>query len=145
MQSLADSLRSLITSRKPLYRPLKPNRHEIRLLRILPSPDKSLVIQCSLKVVSLNKNVPYRALSYEWGKPDAGEPPGHVLLNSYEVPTTPNLRLALAHLEEGPYYWIDALCINQSNDNERGHQVRLMTNIYRQASAVDVWLGLEQG
>jgi hypothetical protein len=41
----------------------------------------------------------------------------------------------------GPY-WIDALCINQSNVVERNHQVRQMGVIYSKAVRVDVWLGL---
>jgi len=77
--------------------------------------------------------------------PDTRQPSGRVLLNSYPVVTTPNLRLALRHLEAGPFYWIDSLCIDQSNDKERGHQVRLMTEIYRNASAVLAWLGPEEG
>ena len=128
----------------PLYAPLNPDRHEIRLLRILPSPDKNNTIYLTLEVATLDSKLLYRALSYEWGPPDIGSPSTRVYLNSYDVPTTPNLRLALAHLEKGPYYWIDALCINQSDNSERGHQVRQMTRIYQQAYGIDVWLGIEE-
>jgi hypothetical protein len=42
----------------------------------------------------------------------------------------------------GPrYIWIDQLCVDQSNTDERNHQVQLMSNIYRFASIVTVWLG----
>lgn len=129
----------------PLYRPLNPDRHEIRLLRILPSPDKNDTTYLTLEVATLDTKPLYRALSYEWGEPDVGSPSTRVHLNSHDVPTTPNLRLALARLEEGPYYWIDALCINQSDNSERGHQVRQMTRIYQQAYGIDVWLGIEEG
>jgi Heterokaryon incompatibility protein (HET) len=128
----------------PLYAPLDPDSHEIRLLRILPSPDKNNAIHLTLEVAILDSKLLYRALSYEWGQPDIGSPSTRVYLNSHDVPTTPNLRLALAHLEEGPYYWIDALCINQSDKSERGHQVQQMTRIYQQAYGIDVWLGLEE-
>jgi hypothetical protein len=39
------------------------------------------------------------------------------------------------------YFWIDAVCINQEDINERGQQVRLMRDIYKQVSGVVVWLG----
>lgn len=39
------------------------------------------------------------------------------------------------------FVWIDALCINQNDLDERSAQVRLMPQIYSQASCVIVWLG----
>lgn len=41
----------------------------------------------------------------------------------------------------GVYFWIDALCIDQENLSERGHQVGLMADIYSNARLVMVWLG----
>jgi hypothetical protein len=38
-------------------------------------------------------------------------------------------------------YWIDALCINQSNTSERNHQVAQMGSVFSQAQLVHVWLG----
>jgi hypothetical protein len=38
--------------------------------------------------------------------------------------------------------WLDAICINQADDGERGHQVSQMGMIYSQATTVRVWLGL---
>lgn len=35
-----------------------------------------------------------------------------------------------------PRYWIDAICINQDDDRERGHQVNMMSTIYSQAEHV---------
>ncbi|KAE9380715.1 HET-domain-containing protein [Stipitochalara longipes BDJ] len=141
----ANSVPSKAVHPDHLYHPLNSDTHEIRVLRIEPLEPDAVDIRCSLEIVSLNTAPVYQALSYEWGPPDFGEPSRRVLLNSHEVVTTPNLRLALAHLETGPFYWIDALCIDQSNDKERGHQVRLMTKIYHDASAVVAWLGLEAG
>ena len=37
--------------------------------------------------------------------------------------------------------WIDAICIDQKNDEERAQQIQLMAKIYSQASRVLVWLG----
>lgn len=37
--------------------------------------------------------------------------------------------------------WIDAICINQSDEAEKSLRIRLMHKIYRSASHVIVWLG----
>jgi hypothetical protein len=66
------------------------------------------------------------------------------VLDSHEVPTTPNLRPALKHPQPGLVIWIDALCIDQSDDKARGHQLRPMTDVYQHASSVVVWLGLDE-
>jgi Heterokaryon incompatibility protein (HET) len=39
--------------------------------------------------------------------------------------------------------WIDAICIHQKDDLEKGPQVALMGDIYRLADRVVVWLGPE--
>jgi hypothetical protein len=127
-----------------LYQPLNADRNEIRLLRIVPSFDMGKIC-CELEVASLDTYLFYRALSYEWGEQDDRRLWCGVHINSHEVSTTPNLRLALAHLDQNAWYWIDALCINQSDDIERSQQVRLMTRIYQTAYAVDVWLGVNKG
>lgn len=52
--------------------------------------------------------------------------------------------MALRHLvswETDRILWIDAVCIDQDDHKERGHQVEQMGKIYRQAEKVIVWLG----
>ncbi|KAK8005975.1 hypothetical protein PG991_012272, partial [Apiospora marii] len=39
------------------------------------------------------------------------------------------------------YFWIDALCIDQANDREKGHQVGQMKDVYEKAERVIIWLG----
>lgn len=46
-------------------------------------------------------------------------------------------------IKQTTYFWIDAVCIDQSNIHERNHQVNLMKEIYTAASNVDIWLGAE--
>jgi hypothetical protein len=46
-----------------------------------------------------------------------------------------------ASFRQASYIWIDALCIDQSNLDERSQQVSLMGRIYAQAQTVSVWLG----
>ncbi|KAK8127082.1 heterokaryon incompatibility protein-domain-containing protein [Apiospora kogelbergensis] len=50
---------------------------------------------------------------------------------------------ALRHKSESVWVWIDGLCINQQNRDERSKQVKLMTSIYSSASSVAIWLGPE--
>jgi hypothetical protein len=74
-------------------------------------------------------------------------------INGVEVQVTANLDVALRHFRgaEGELrdkrpqmrWWIDAICINQSDLEERSQQVQLMGDIYSGASCVVVWLGEE--
>ncbi|KAI0435547.1 heterokaryon incompatibility protein-domain-containing protein [Xylaria telfairii] len=41
------------------------------------------------------------------------------------------------------YFWIDAICINQGDSKEKSWQTALMKNIYRSATHVIGWLGLD--
>jgi hypothetical protein len=93
----------------------------------------------------------YEALSYTWGDADISEP-GHVedCLESSEPPATlglrPNLAFALRSLrysDKVRILWIDAICINQQDIEERNEQVKRMTNIYILAQRVVAWLGEE--
>lgn len=123
----------------------------VRLLRLLPpnpNPDNHSRIECCLFTCALlNSGVshPYEALSYVWGCEGAvgGKKPC-VVVNGHELTVTPNLYTALLHLRD-PFMertlWIDALCINQQDDVEKGHQVQSMAKIYAKASRVVVWLG----
>ncbi|KAF2028020.1 hypothetical protein EK21DRAFT_114224 [Setomelanomma holmii] len=57
---------------------------------------------------------------------------------------TPNLDCALRHLRKADtdrVLWIDALCINQEDMDEKASQVKMMQGIYALASGVLIWLG----
>ncbi|KAI0965378.1 heterokaryon incompatibility protein-domain-containing protein [Xylaria arbuscula] len=85
--------------------------------------------------------VAYEALSYVWGSTENMEP---ILADNLELSTTRNLNSALKHLryqDESRFMWIDALCIDQGNEIEKGPCVAMMGDIYRRASRVVVWLG----
>jgi hypothetical protein len=51
------------------YESLKSRNNEIRILKLLPSTDKSAPVCCELEIVSLNDNPIYKALSYCWADP----------------------------------------------------------------------------
>jgi hypothetical protein len=47
------------------------------------------------------------------------------------------------HPSEPRLLWADALCINQKDDQEEGHQVKRMGEVYANAKCVLVWLGCD--
>jgi hypothetical protein len=88
---------------------------------------------------------PYIALSYTWGLPV----PLHIIrLNGKAFSIRENLFDFLNAYGanetglESHRLWIDQLCIDQSNDSERGHQVKMMGDIYRNAEFVISWLDM---
>lgn len=128
------TLSDVQSSCSTLYEPLL-EEYSFRLLILHPSPSRDAPITCSLITGSLKDDINYTALSYEWGNPN---PPKHILVNGKEVSVTPSLHLALTHLRGHTpgLLWIDALCINQSDIQERGHQVARMRDIYSKAHHV---------
>ena len=85
----------------------------------------------------------YTALSYTWGDPNDRCP---IMLNFREIQVTRNLEAALRHLRDERkllQLWVDALCINQADDVEKGHQVRHMTEVYAKSNHTRIWLGEE--
>ncbi|KAI1363302.1 heterokaryon incompatibility protein-domain-containing protein [Xylaria arbuscula] len=38
-------------------------------------------------------------------------------------------------------YWVDAVCINQKDGKEKAQQMQMMSDIYRTAESVTIWLG----
>ena len=88
---------------------------------------------------------PYEALSYAWGD---GERDKTCYcqdeISSRDFKVTDNLFQALKQLryvDEDRILWVDQICINQTDKEEKTQQIRLMTSIYRQAKVVVVWLG----
>jgi hypothetical protein len=140
----------------PLFRhdKLDPNRKSFRLLRIIPtlqrlSTDETYTIHCTLVTMYFERRLEglYDALSYEWG-PD--EPPFYwIRLNNHYFRVRKNLYSFLRATHSGSRYseghsgllWIDAICIDQDNISERGHQVKQMGEIYSYAGTVLAWLG----
>ncbi|ESZ93209.1 hypothetical protein SBOR_6405 [Sclerotinia borealis F-4128] len=86
----------------------------------------------------------YVALSYIWGTPADKKT---ILVNGVEMQITQNLHTALLELRKSGWVrrrinlWIDALCINQDDLDEREQQVKLMRDIYAMAWQVVVSLG----
>ncbi|KAF4633434.1 hypothetical protein G7Y89_g4686 [Cudoniella acicularis] len=127
------------------YSPLVDPSNEIRLVTLHPALDDGYDIICTLQSVSLDNVGEFEALSYVWGSPGRKL---SILLENQEFEVTQNLAHALRHLRparsnkfEARTLWIDAICIDQQNIDERNHQVRRMDVIYKRAKQVVVWLG----
>ncbi|KAK5624981.1 hypothetical protein RRF57_000697 [Xylaria bambusicola] len=121
------------------YLPLKPGR-KIRVLK-LAAEQESRDLEGELIHVDLDLDPEYSALSYVWGTELA---PTKIKCNGHDIEVTENLAQALRHLRhesEPRYIWADALCINQEDAEEKGHQVALMKDIYAYAGEVAIWLG----
>lgn len=116
-----------------------------RLLQILPARNDGDPIRCILRDVDreLAPSLVYRALSYMWGVLSDRMP---IFVNGHTMYITWNLYDAMLHLRVTHSHtnlWIDALCINQQDLNERKHQVKQMKTIYGEAREVICWLGLQ--
>ncbi|KAF4636427.1 hypothetical protein G7Y89_g1661 [Cudoniella acicularis] len=128
--------------RSPIYRSLDNQTSQIRLITLHASPDFDSPIECSLGHVNLDEKLEYQALSYVWGNPNACE---DIFIDGTTLPATTNLVAALRQIRDATkplVLWVDAICINQNDVNERNHQVQLMALIYKSASIVFSWLGL---
>ncbi|KAE8441364.1 hypothetical protein EG329_005467 [Mollisiaceae sp. DMI_Dod_QoI] len=82
----------------------------------------------------------YSALSYTWGTWDDAQ---EIHVNGHSIRVTKNLHAFLQTMESSIWLWIDALCINQEDGDERNLQVKRMKAIYEQAFSVIAWLGPE--
>lgn len=103
-------------------------------------------ISVSFEVVKLAQDMPfqYEALSYVWGTEKSEEKVQVCGYATGEIAMTKNLEIAIRHLrcvDKDRAMWIDAICIDQSNNVEKGPQVAMMGDVYRFAHRVVVWLG----
>ena len=122
------------------YQPLLDDERQIRLLTLLPgSPDAQ--IHCQLEHFAFQESPRYRALSYVWGHDNASH---SIVVNGNHLCVRNNLYRALQALRsvQPDVLWIDAICINQADVKEKSHQVSLMSEIYRRAEEVIIWLGI---
>nr|CDL70800.1 pseudo vic [Cryphonectria parasitica] len=124
------------------YRPLPDGC--IRLLRLMPHREKHAPIQCQLfdyhLLDSWRATHLYEALSYVWGSPNKCR---SIFTDDGDLRVTENLHAALSWLRDRSLprvIWVDAICINQSDTEERNRQVQLMAKIYAKANRVIVWL-----
>lgn len=112
-------------------------------------------LESALESVDLNseesdiEKPDFLALSYVWGSPDD---PSEVFVDSAPqgantISITRNLDVALrtirSNSDQPEVFWIDAICIDQGNLEERSYQVAFMDTIYTVCRDTIVWLGPE--
>ncbi|KAF2623123.1 HET-domain-containing protein [Macroventuria anomochaeta] len=140
---------AVLNVRRYEHSPLQ-HRSSIRLLTLLPG-SPSTPLRCQITEFQKFSNPSYEALSYAWGDPVFPEviqvcESADIERISWHIPITQNLSEALRRLRsDAPRtLWIDALCINQEDLEEKGHQVARMGRVYHEANRVIVWLGEDQ-
>ncbi|KAI0429017.1 heterokaryon incompatibility protein-domain-containing protein [Xylaria sp. FL1042] len=126
------------------YRRLALYNRQIRLFQLEPGITAS-GITGSFICAELSSRPSYTALSYTWGDMETGRK--ITISNQGKLTVGDNLWSFLcvqsSVITQPTSFWIDAICIDQSNVHERNHQVGLMKHIYANATKVYVWLGRE--
>jgi len=103
-----------------------------------------ITIHATMDIYNVGNAPQYKALSYNWGSHDGSS---KIKVNGTLILVTPNLLAALQQLylnqsrNGKSKLWIDAICINQSDNREKNHQVMRMKEIYTNAVEVIVWIG----
>ncbi|KAK2043482.1 HET-domain-containing protein [Colletotrichum somersetense] len=123
------------------YQKLDDKVDSTRFIQIESADDQDAPLVCSLTHVAFRGRPRFDALSYRWGD-EANQ--GAITLNGCHLNVRKNLLDALVFLRrqgKTGLLWVDAICINQEDINERTRQVRNMGHIYFRAASVIVWLG----
>jgi len=128
-----------------IYTPLR-TKSTIRLVKILPEKKAGKVVGTIFHFEEAEAPR-YHALSYLWG--DA-TPAGAIYLgdtaaDTYLRPLHANLLSFLDSMWEQTrfdiFLWIDSLCLNQEDVQEKSQQVPRMGRIYANAGEALIWLG----
>ena len=129
------------------YGVLQPTAQEIRVLCIDLDRNVSgrISMKCRLKQISL-RCLPienFHAVSYCWGSSKKRAP---LVIDGHNVAIPRTAAIAIRNLSKVSSYplWIDAVCIDQNNLQEKGQQVTMMKEVYSKAVSVLIWLGHAQ-
>ncbi|KAI0098900.1 heterokaryon incompatibility protein-domain-containing protein [Nemania sp. FL0031] len=136
-----------------IYSSMGLGESHIRLLELLPGRHQD-PIQCTLfpserpasdpKQISQDQvppNAAYEALSYVWA---SDEEDAVIFVNHVPFTISANLYHALDCVrlsDKTRVLWVDAICINQQDIQEKSEQVRMMDQIYSNADTVLIYLG----
>jgi hypothetical protein len=127
-----------------VYQPLSGSLC-IRVLELSASRKENALLEGRLVEVDLGltakQRSSYEALSYVWGSPE-----GNAVISCHgqEIPITKNCELSLRQLRcrfRTRRLWVDAICINQKDIEERSNTVSIMDKVYHNAQHVQIWLG----
>lgn len=136
------------------YLPLSEDLSSIRLVRVMAG-EVDAQLSCTIDHVFYTEDICYRALSYAWKdssldfKTECAQSESIIVNDDSILLVGKNLASFLWHIrdQDGPteYIWIDAICINQGDIQERNIHVVEMAKVYKRAKDIIVWLGPEQG
>jgi hypothetical protein len=136
-----------LTTQTPLtpfqYSPIQ-EKNTIRLLLIYPR-HPSGPLNCALFQTPLLSIPRYEAISYRWG---GTGPDQEINVNGHSIMVTPNAFEVLQNRSSfwrPRLVWLDSVCIDQSNENEKAEQIELMEDIYRKAYIVTAALVVDLG
>ncbi|KAF4457123.1 Heterokaryon incompatibility protein 6, OR allele [Fusarium austroafricanum] len=122
-----------------LYQPITRD-NEIRLLVLEPG-ELGNELDCQLIHAELSWRTKFEALSYAWGDDTTVY---RLKCSGRDIGVRANLHdalLDLRHPRQKRILWVDALCINQDDNDEKSEQIMLMNEIYSQAQGVLIYLG----
>jgi hypothetical protein len=128
------------------YEPLDRERKEIRLLTLQPG-SRNAMLFCTLATAYLDTPTPprYETISYVCGDQKI-KGPINLHGSEVEVPATSEAALRRMRRKDRPRtLWIDAICINEADVDERGHQVGIMYEIYTHNRHNCIYLGPDDG
>ncbi|KAJ9609998.1 hypothetical protein H2200_006328 [Cladophialophora chaetospira] len=135
---------------------LKLSGNFMRLIQI-QGGTKQDVISLRITQYAIHRLPKYAAISYTWGpiprhakiassSPVTADPYTRAIrVNGRPFRIRVNLWNLLYHLRqrgESRFLWVDALCIDQENLEERNFHVYRMSKVYENAEKTIVWLGL---
>lgn len=118
-----------------------PKNH-IRIVDLLPAShdDLKAPIKCVTRIVALPDKPVYEALSYRWGNDRNRR---WITVGDQLASVTGSLHAALLRLrlqDKKRGLWIDQICVNQKDTDEKASQIRLMGQIYSHCTRCLVWL-----
>lgn len=160
-QSVGEAELDANSKLREMYDPIKP--YQTRIMRLHSdrgAPDSPLICDLypadilhptfeglGIRLPSSEEDhlIGFDAISYTWGDGNNGE---IIICNGVDFPISQNLSEALRALRHSEeliqYLWVDAICIDQSDNKEKSQQVWNMLMIYQAATRVIAWLGPAQ-
>lgn len=113
---------------------------QVRLLRFLYPEIEDSPLHLELTTWSLSGFPQYKAISYTWGPIEMRTV--HVNGHPFEVRTNCYYTLSQVRARHPEsFIWVDSICINQLDVEEKSYQVAMMKDIYVHASLVLVCVG----
>lgn len=118
----------------------------IRLLKVLSIDlTRQVPVHCEISTwPSIDEAPKYYAVSYTWGDEI---PVSTILINGERMDVRSNCEYVLKqtnpHVRDG-YLWVDAICINQVDNDEKSEQVANMGQVFKRATQVLACVGQHQ-